>query len=333
MSWAEIKKAVNDDISVPLNKAIGEYYYNGQKVKSIKNRILTSSLNNPESYSQGNSAGIFYNGKLWYGQNNGQIGRVFDGETWVALNGMGGAKVTFGSGCAWFISGGKMYATGQSSSSWNQYAVKYDEMNEVFNSDDIISLSINVAVGNAVCMDEENDYTYIFAGGGLNSYTILHNGQFVRSTSITISNNAVNGSAAVFYHGQVHLIGGANAGSRHYVKESAVESDVWRALDPLPFLSNGSSAFVMNDKIYLVGGVPSNTKSFYSYDETNGWVAEENLPFPASTSSLSVLDEQGKAHTLIGQDHFVFDGERWDNKIIVDNIITTYELMDGTIVP
>lgn len=72
MAWSEIKKAVNDNIDIPLNKVVGEKILNGEKVyaehelHSTSRGIQTLDEIYPEpSTLQGNAKAVKYNGNYY----------------------------------------------------------------------------------------------------------------------------------------------------------------------------------------------------------------------------------------------------------------------------
>ncbi len=134
---------------------------------------------------------------------------------------------------------------------------------------------------------------------------------------------------AVTLHGAVHVLGGYNAipfqaTPTHLSWQP--DDDAWTPQDPLPTPRGAHGATVLDEEIYLVGGVGPDgelLEEVHVYDPEEGtWSAEEGLPTPREHLAVAALN--GTLHALAGREggldtnlathEALTPGEGWDER-------------------
>lgn len=117
-----------------------------------------------------------------------------------------------------------------------------------------------------------------------------------------------SGAVAVVVKDQIYVIGGYSVKNDHSQVLSVNErydpqTDSWKALAPMSRPRSGAAAAVIDNKIYVIGGVDKDT-NFTSlverYDpETNAWKTVAPMSAPRGVPAAAVLD--GKIYCVGGE--------------------------------
>jgi N-acetylneuraminic acid mutarotase len=82
------------------------------------------------------------------------------------------------------------------------------------------------------------------------------------------------------------------------VEEYDPATDTWQAKKNMPTPRGGFASAVVNDKIYVIGGTPANSKVEEYDPKTDKWTQKADLPTPRAQLSASVVN--GKVYAIGG---------------------------------
>ena len=117
--------------------------------------------------------------------------------------------------------------------------------------------------------------------------------------------------AAVYYKDELHLFGGTNNKTAHYILNT---SKKW-SFRELPFEFENGEAIIYNDKVFVLMGT-----SYMVYDGST-WVTR-SLPFEFINGCVVMYNNT--IHLLCGIYHYAYDGSSW-----VSQSVIPYELLNG----
>ena len=85
MNLVQLKRTVNDDLSLPLNKSIGEYFYNGEKI-SVENHLHKTDVKLPYDFYWGSA--VVYNGEIHILGGRGGTDKHYkwNGSSWTSVS-------------------------------------------------------------------------------------------------------------------------------------------------------------------------------------------------------------------------------------------------------
>lgn len=335
MSWAEVKK-INSDLNVPINDIIGETYYSGEKVKSIRHNIKMEPLYLPEDFQTPYpGSAVVYNDKIVFTCGKGKL--QFDGTSWSTftnrcINNVVSSSGTISNNGDLCVFNGKLYQfMTDSSSPYNGYFARYDSdldcwvwMGSIGGHLTIQSMQQNGAI---LYRDPtyNTDMIYVFAGSGGTTAQAWNGTSWYSRNSTT--GHGINQSGIAVYQGKLHIFGGNASNSVHSWYDGTWHSE------GLSFnCSSSASCCVYNDKVHFICG---NT-NHYTYDGTN-FELIESLPFNIINAPTVVY--HNKIHIMgavnggqIKNCHITWDGKKWE-VFKIPTITTTYELETETILP
>ena len=289
MSWSEIKKAINSDLTKPLNVLIGEILDNSDTglpvLKTLlENAAKESNVDEVEGLLKNDSYGLsaipnmLSNIKPQFqisGFDERLVGEFTSAST-LPYDFYKGSAVVFNN---------EIHILGSySSSSYYKYHYKWNGSSWISAS----TLPYNFYYSSAVVYNNE---IHILGGYGNSTGHYKWNGASWVSVS-TLPYNFYDGSAVV-YNNEIHILGSNNA-SDGYTKHYKWNGSLWTSVSTLPYgLFNGCTV-IYNNEIHMFGGSSYGT-NHYCWNGTN-WTQMTALSY--SFDAGSVVLYKNRVHLL-----------------------------------
>lgn len=305
MSWAEIKKSVNSDLNIPLNKAIGEIYNgDGEKLypehiyKTVSRPMLATGahsngggavvFDNAIHYFGGSQSTVSYNSHCSY--DHGVIKRGAD----LPYNFTNGASVVWNNEI--HIFGGN-----------NSSSVIYNSRHSIYNGslwENIGKAPWNISA-NAKAVVYNNKIHIL---DGANHYT-WDGYNFTSVETLPTAARVFTASCVVVWNNEIHVLGGTNNPTGH----AKWDGSSWTTgVSTIPYNFTYGSAVVWNNEIHILGTQSADYNSHYKWDG-NEWSSVSTLPYDFYLGYAVVYENE--IHILSGpsrpQAHYVFKNNSW----------------------
>lgn len=118
---------------------------------------------------------------------------------------------------------------------------------------------------------------------------------------------------AVFYRGEIHILGGATStvGKNHY----KYNGTSWEVASTLPYNLIRGRAVVFNDEIHIMGGTDATTGLYHYRWDGSTWRYVSELPYKFDRGSAVIYN--GQIHILGGtgnqNGHYMWNESIWQN--------------------
>ena len=306
MSWSEIKKAINSDLTKPLNVLIGEILDNSDTglpvLKTLlENAAKESNVDEVEGLLKNDSYGLsaipnmLSNIKPQFqisGFDERLVGEFTSAST-LPYDFYKGSAVVFNN---------EIHILGSySSSSYYKYHYKWNGSSWISAS----TLPYNFYYSSAVVYNNE---IHILGGYGNSTGHYKWNGASWVSVS-TLPYNFYDGSAVV-YNNEIHILGCRNYTTRHYKWNGSS----WVSVSTLPYDFYDGSAVVYNNEIHILGS--NNASDGYTkHYKWNGslWTSVSTLPYGLFNGCTVIYNNEihmfgGSSY---GTNHYCWNGTNW----------------------
>ena len=318
----EIRKAVNDDFSMPLNKSIGEYFYNGEKV-SMETHLLKTDVKLPYDFYWGSA--VVYNGEIHILGGRGGTAKHYkwNGSSWTSVSTL---PYDFYWGSA-VVYNGEIHILGGDAGNGNPQINHYKWNGSSWTR--VSTIPFEFYKGSAVVYNNE---IHILGGDGrpkngngvaTYNYHYRWNGSSWTSVS-TILYQFEDGSAVV-YNNEIHILG-SNRGDRNY--HYRLNGSSWTSVSTLPYEFYRGSAVVYNNEIHILGGY-GDKAGHYKWNGSS-WTSVSTIPYEFYNGSAVVYNNE--IHILGGYGdkvgHYKWNGSSWSHNGFI-TVLTGYKLKNG----
>lgn len=327
MSWAEIKKALNDDLNLPLNKAIGEIYDGNGDRCYIEYETGEYKVGLALPYDFSYASAVVYNNEIHLlgSQVNNMYTKHYkwNGSSWASVSTL---PYNFYEGSA-VVYNNEIHILGGSGGRTKHYKWNGTSWTSVS------TLPYNSEKSSAVVYNNEIH----ILGSDYNSSTYKYHYKWNGSSWTSVSTLPYNfyRGAAVVYNNEIHILGSIGGTNKHYKWNGSS----WDSVSTLPYDQFYSgSAVVYNNEIHILGtqdGSSGNRTKHYKWNGSS-WSSVSTLPYDFYYGSAVVHNNE--IHILGGdttysQNHYKWNGSSWQNYAVYPKIENAYIHVNGNKMP